>query len=88
MPLFIKEVKKMQTERHVHLFRNGRSQAIRIPKEFELEGNEAIIRKDGDRLIIEPVKKTSLLALLASWQPLADHFSEIADPPIEAEEIF
>lgn len=78
----------MQSERHVHLFRNGRSQAIRIPKEFELEGNEAIIRKDGDRLIIEPVKKTSLRALLASWQPLADNLPEIADPPIEAEEFF
>jgi len=47
----------MQTERHVHLFRNGRSQALRIPKEFELEGDEVIIRKDGDRLIIEPIKK-------------------------------
>jgi antitoxin VapB len=78
----------MQTERHVHLFRNGRSQALRIPKEFELEGDEAIIRKDGDRLIIEPVKKTSLRSLLASWQPLADNLPEIKDPPIEAEEIF
>jgi antitoxin VapB len=88
MPLFLDEVTKMQTERHVHLFRNGRSQAIRIPKEFELEGNEAIIRKDGDRLIIEPVKKRSLRALLVSWQPLADNLPEIKDPPIEAEEIF
>jgi len=57
MTLFTKEVAKMQTERHVHLFRNGRSQALRIPKEFELEGDEVIIRKDGDRLIIEPIKK-------------------------------
>jgi antitoxin VapB len=78
----------MQTERHVHLFRNGRSQAIRIPKDFELEGNEAIIRKDGDRLIIESVKKKSLRALLAGWQPFADELPEIEDPPIEAEGIF
>ena len=78
----------MQTERQVHLFRNGRSQAIRIPKEFELEGNEAIIRKDGDRLIIEPIRKTSLLALLASWQPLAEGLPEIKDSPLEAEQIF
>ena len=78
----------MQSERHVRLFRNGRSQAIRIPKEFELEGNEAIIRKDGNRLIIEPVKKTSLRALLASWEPLADGLPEIDDPPVETEEIF
>jgi antitoxin VapB len=53
----------MQTERHVRLFRNGRNQAIRIPREFELEGSEAVICKDGDRLIIEPVVKGGLLAM-------------------------
>ena len=78
----------MQAERHVRLFRNGRSQAIRIPKEFELEGNEAIIRKDGNRLIIEPLKKKSLRALLASWEPLADGLPGIDDPPVETKEIF
>ena len=78
----------MQPERHVRLFRNGRSQAIRIPKEFELEGNEAIIHKDGNRLIIEPLKKKSLRALLAGWRPLADGLPEIDDPPVETEEIF
>ncbi len=78
----------MQIERHVRLFRNGRCQAIRIPKEFELEGNEAIIRKDGSRLIIEPVKKKSLRSLLAGWEPLADSLPDIDDPPIEIEEIF
>jgi len=36
-----------QSERHVRLFRNGRNQALRIPREFELEGNEAIIHKGG-----------------------------------------
>ena len=35
----------MNSERHVSLFRNGRNQAVRIPREFELEGTEAIIRK-------------------------------------------
>ena len=44
-----------QRERHVRLFRNGRNQALRIPREFELEGDEAIVRKEGDRLIVEPV---------------------------------
>ncbi len=57
-------------QRHVRLFRNGRNQALRIPREFELEGNEAIIRKDGVRLIIEPVPKNSLLELLATWKPM------------------
>ena len=39
-----------ESERHVRLFRNGRNRAVRIPREFELEGNEAILRKEGDRL--------------------------------------
>jgi antitoxin VapB len=82
------EVIIMQRERHVSLFRNGRNQAIRIPREFELEGTEAIIHKEGDKLIIEPVKKKSLKALLASLPTLDEDFPEIIDSPIEPEDIF
>jgi antitoxin VapB len=82
------EVIIMQRERHVSLFRNGRNQAIRIPREFELEGTEAIIHKEGDKLIIEPVKKKSLKALLASLPTLDEDFPEIIDLPIEPEDIF
>ncbi len=67
------------SERHVRLFRNGRNQAIRIPREFELEGEEAIIHKEGDRLIVEPVRKGRLLALLASLDPLTEPFPDIDD---------
>ena len=78
----------MQTERLVRLFRNGRNQALRIPREFELEGNEAIVHKEGDRLIVEPVKKRGLLQLLDSWKPLEEDFPEIMDLPVEPEDIF
>jgi antitoxin VapB len=78
----------MQLERHVRLFRNGRSQALRIPREFELEGNEAVIRKEGGRLIIEPVVKPGLLALLATWEPLDEDLPELNDPPTTAEDVF
>jgi len=78
----------MQSERHVRLFRNGRNQALRIPREFELEGNEAIIRKDGSKLVIEPVPKKSLLELLSSWESMAEDFPEVQDYPVEAEDIF
>ena len=67
----------METERHVRLFRNGRNQALRIPREFEFEGNEAILRKDGDRLIVEPVRKGRLLALLATLQQLDEEFPDL-----------
>ena len=71
----------MPAERHVKLFRNGRNQALRIPREFELPGEDAIIRRDGDRLIIEPAPPTRLLALLATLPPLDEDFPPIPDPP-------
>ena len=71
------------TERKVSLFRNGRNQAIRIPKEYELEGSEAIIRREGNRLIIEPVSKPTLLELLASLEPLNESFPDIDDLPLD-----
>ena len=64
-------------ERHVRLFRNGRNQAIRIPREFEFEGDEAIVREDGDRLIVEPVRKGHLLALLGTLEPLDEPFPDV-----------
>ena len=73
----------MLAERHVRLFRNGRNQALRIPREFELPGNEAILRKEGDRLIVEPMRRRSLLALLATWEPIEESFPEIEDRPPE-----
>jgi antitoxin VapB len=71
------------TERHVKLFRNGRNQAVRIPREFELPGEEAIIRKDGQRLIIEPAPPKSLLAVLAALPTLDEEFPPIEDLPTE-----
>jgi antitoxin VapB len=73
--------------RHVKLFRNGRNQAVRIPVEFELPGDEAIMHRDGDRLVIEPVRKRGLLALLASMKPLDEDFPDIDDPAPEPENI-
>ena len=67
----------MQTERQVKLFRNGRNQAVRIPREFELDGNEAIMRQVGNCLVIEPIKKPGLLATLASWSDLDDAFPDV-----------
>ena len=77
----------MQSERHVRLFRNGRNQAIRIPREFELEGDEAIIHKEGDRLIVEPVRKGKLLALLATLEPLEDIFPDVDETLLPLDDV-
>jgi antitoxin VapB len=68
-----------ESERHVRLFRNGRNQALRIPRDLELEGDEAIIHKEGDRLTVEPVRKGRLLALLATLPPLEEAFPDVAE---------
>ena len=82
-------------ERHVKLFRNGRNQAVRIPREFELPGKDAVIRKQGKKLIIEPkpekrspspgrkLARPSLAELLRSWKPIKERLPEIDDPPPE-----
>jgi len=69
------------SERQVRLFRAGRDQAIRIPREFELRGEHATIRKEGERLIIEAAPRRSLLAVLVQLQPLAEDFPPIKDLP-------
>ena len=78
----------MQPERHVRLFRNGRSQALRIPRELELDADEAIVRKDGDRLIVEPVRRRpDLAALLAGWEPLDEILPDVDEGLLPLDEI-
>lgn len=72
----------VRTTRRVHLFRNGRNQAVRIPREFELPGEEAILHKESTgRLILEPVRPMNLRQILDSWTPLEekDSLPEIED---------
>jgi antitoxin VapB len=72
----------LELDRHVKLFRNGRNRAVRIPREFDFFGDEAIIRKEGGKLIIEPApRKKSLLELLDEWEPIDEEFPEIEDLP-------
>lgn len=79
----------MEPERRVSLFRNGRNQAVRIPRDMELPGDEAVIRKDGEKLIIEPADRqpAGLLEFLDSLEPLDIDFPEVDDPlpePVDA----
>jgi antitoxin VapB len=81
------KVKIASLERRVKLFKNGRNQAVRIPREFELPGEEAIMRKEGDRLIIEPVPAQSLIAWLATLEPIDEEFPEIDGQPPDPVEL-
>lgn len=77
----------MPEQRHVRLFRNGRNQAVRIPVEFELPGHEAVMHRDGDRLVIEPLRKRGLVALLRTMRPLNEEFPPIDDPVPPSEDV-
>lgn len=74
------------SSREAKLFRNNKSQAVRIPADFELPGTSVMIHRDGDRLVIEPVRRKNLLEVLAGLKPLAPHdaFPDIDDdlPPV------
>jgi antitoxin VapB len=76
--------------RTASLFRNGRNQALRIPREFELDASQVEIRKEGNSLVITPLRPDRLLALLASWEPLApeDDFPEMEDLPPQERDVF
>jgi len=67
----------MSAERQVKLFRNGRNQAVRIPREFELEGTVAVMHREDDRLIIEPLRRRGLLATLAKLPTLEEEFPDV-----------
>jgi antitoxin VapB len=54
---------------------------VRIPREFELPGDEAVMRKEGSRLVIEPKPRKSLLSVLAVLRPFAEDFPPMADLP-------
>jgi antitoxin VapB len=74
----------VHTERIVRLLRDGSDQTVHIPRDLELPGSEALIRKEGDRLIVEPVPRRSLLAILSAWAPLEEEFPDVDDlQPIE-----
>lgn len=65
----------MRTRKKTKLFMSGNSQAVRIPREFQLEGDEVEIQRRGNTLIIRPKKQT--------WQSLTDSLAMFTDDFME-----
>ena len=66
----------MGAHRTAKLFTHGGSQAVRLPKEFRFDGGEVRIRKEGDRVILEPLER--------DWDVFwarMDHLAEAAGEP-------
>ena len=75
--------------RHVRLFRNGANQAVRIPKEFELPGTDALMHREGNRLILEltadkPAKGTMAALALALQEMTTMGTIDEAFPDVDA----
>jgi antitoxin VapB len=63
-------------ERRIKLLRDGGGQVIHIPQEFELSGDEVILRASGDRLIFDTVKEVNLLSALRKLGPLREELPD------------
>lgn len=57
------------------LFRNGRSQAVRLPKEFRFEGAEVFIKRVGKAIVLIPYREP--------WQTLFDSLDQFSDDFME-----
>ena len=64
------------------LFKNGQSQAVRLPKEFRFEGNEVFIKKMGNMVVLIPYQD-SWQALFDSLNQFSNDFMDSRDQPSE-----
>ncbi len=71
------------------LFENGRSQAVRLPKEFRMPGKEVRVYKEGSRVVLEPLE-TTWDAIIESLDEFPDDFMEDGrnQPPVQKREPF
>lgn len=69
------------TPSRAKLFWNGRSQAVRLPKDFRFEGEEVAIRREGERVILEPITKRDWPP--GYWERLAELTRDFDFPDVE-----
>jgi antitoxin VapB len=74
-------------EKTAKLFMNNRSQAVRLPKEFQFAAKEVCIRKEGADVILSP-RPGSWAEYMANRVPVSDEFMEIIEnmedlPPVD-----
>ena len=64
------------------IFKHGRSQAVRLPKEFRLPGNECRVRREGNAVILEPIEERFDVE---AWFARIDRLREMASEPFMPE---
>ena len=77
-----------RTRCRVRQFRNAGNQALRIPRELELPGDEVILHREHDRLIVEPgARRRSLAEILPGLNLLTEGFPETSDPAVRPDDV-
>lgn len=77
----------MINQYQVRLLHNGLNQILSIPHALEMSNNDVIIRKEGQRLIIEPFQKKSLLEVLATLENIEDEFADFDNELLPLDDI-
>ena len=77
---------RTDTPRHGRLFRNGRNQALWIPRELEFAADEVLLRDDP--LIVDPACVDGLAEILPRLRTLAENFPEVSDRPVRTQDVF
>lgn len=75
----------MTLQKNIQLIQDGSSQILQIPQEFWLASKEVTLSKEGDRLIIKPVEKRSLLEVIATLTGIEEDFPDVDSdlPPLD-----
>ena len=66
------------------LFKNGQSQAVRLPKEFRFKGSEVFIKKSGNAVVLLP-EKDSWKSLVSSLEQFSPEFMAQRDQPMASD---
>lgn len=77
----------MSNSCHVYLLRYGQHQVLNIPEKFALSSAEVLLRKEGNRLIIEPIHPNSLLSLLATLEEITENFPDVDEGLLALDDI-
>lgn len=70
------------------LFKNGNSQAVRLPKEFRFEGEEVLIHREGERIVLQPKKRGWDAFFESDKRVCPDFMSARGDRPPQERELF
>ena len=70
------------------IFRNGRSQAVRLPKEYRFKGKEVYIYRDGEKVILSEKPDSWEEFFFSGVKPTSDFMSEREQPELQERDLF